>query len=331
MIKKLVTAFFVLYCGSAAAADFTYTLRSFPADNIQTCMQAARDFAAKFQTASGITPSSAVCEQEEYTRDIDIRISYSSDAEVTITSTESQQLNFTPRGFYRTEQECLADLSAQETAFAAETQLTPLLSYCFKPGYGRDYVWAFRIDAVGTGERKPFYSYAIADSFPTSPQASAVVEQFANFFAAKNAKLYKTAFKSANERKIVFFYYASSEVKFESLYTGPYPSVAACEMQIRYVETALSGLTDNKLAAAFCGSPYRGTQMSLHIISDNRIPRVSYSLESFSTFEQCETARPGLLTLYAEQYGTRLLGGVCNHEFDRGFRLAMFTTSAGNY
>lgn len=329
MRQKLLTAFLVLYCGAASAATFTYKMYSYPAHNIQTCLPAARAIAEKLQAAAGVTITSTLCQGEEFSDGMTILLSYSAEDELPITSTESKPLDFTPRGFYVSKAECDAALKSQEDIFTAETGLTPFASFCFKTGFDHAREWAFNIGAVGNAERKPFYASAIADSLPKSPEPAAVARDFGAYFATKGGKLYKTAFKNSDSRQIVFFYYGPAAIDFRSEYFGPFPSLLECQKLQRYIDPAMKAAApESKFAGSYCGI---SSDVSLQMVWDDYVPRTTYSVEIYNSYEQCEAARTNLLAVYQEQYGARLIGGVCTREYNTfGFHVALFTAAAAD-
>lgn len=284
--------------------------------------------AKRLAETAQVSTFNARCDWNEYSPVLSIAVDYSSEEQLSFTSTSSDNLKYLERGFYASLEACEKDRNAQELLFQKETRLPILVSYCYVDNASLSYPYNIRIEGLGNSQRQPFYTAVFSDMGVLAPKVQEVVENAKSYFSSQNANLVHYSFRTGQpSHHINFFYYAEKEIFFhnETLYN--IPSLDLCKNELELVTSKL-GSAGIKLPLTYCGSPFPNSKsVDLYLAWESKYFRLKSSLETYSDYKKCAADRNALVDKYQAAFGPKLLTGVCQRSLSEPeYKVTFFIT-----
>lgn len=298
------------------AEIYQHKVRQYPRGT--GCESAAADLSKRFSIASGAEVYWAGTEKEDATT-CDLTISYLADKELEFTSTLDLSGHGSSRkGTARSLADCMADLSREISVFRKSTGLVPWLSYCYQENTllnGLPFVPV--VEGFGNSTLRFFTSESIVGITPEIGwnQMLSILLKNASQQGLSIASVVARPYLTASNKEITVRYYSRERLYLRVEGIAEHSSSAICREQIADVEAGLATAGRPPLGV-YCGK-YLHNQYRLGIIgltSDvlgiANIKAVE-DPKQFGTLNACRAALPGMLDLYRDKLGKKVLTGMC--------------------
>lgn len=308
-MSKYLFALLILFQVTAFGETFEYEIKSYPESG--NCHQVAASLAAQVSEHLA-EPAKGRCVSIEKTG-FTILINYQAEEELPIHSTYSDTGLVYDFAAYKTQEECNEALPEWTSNFVRNTQLQPLVAYCFNehPDFASDLNWAVRIDGIGVPAKRPVTSGIFLHGQPVNYP----VETFADTI---KEKLGGTGIEFAHAR----FRYKFSQYQLDLIYytDGPYISsgeladfrrVENCEAELSEAKTLLSKTKTNP-DFLFCTKNFlQGSSlMGLYTLGS---PKTWLAAERMESYEDCHDQKQELVQTYQQTLGySDVVGGICS-------------------
>ncbi|MCB0405012.1 MAG: hypothetical protein KDD51_09510 [Bdellovibrionales bacterium] len=310
---------------TAEPAVYRYKLEGFPKEN-PNCHLAAMEAGKTFAAANPqVALTSAVCiaqNQDGY----DFEIRYEAEERVKLVSTtEGVSPTLSSRARFKTREACEKQIPADRELFESTTGLTASFAFCYRDAFENRIPYGLRIDAYGDATLTPHVSDYPIFAVPESMTGEQYGNALASNLAKHGAQVYAIVSHSGLAMgSIAVHYYAEKRIYFYSDELTKVPLTAQCEAQVPEAVEALAQ-SANPPVLVYCARPgVTGLSELTVVFADRPTFRNNRSIEEFTTYEECESTRPELLSFYKETLHRPVLGGFCSRQESMEFRIQLF-------
>jgi len=303
--------------GTASFADvFTFKLRGYPKKE-RNCHAQTEAIAEEFEKGTQLKALHVECVAQKQTG-YDFSIEYESPQKLNLVSTE-YELSFTySTGRYREQNECLTQLPIQTQLFEQATRLKPFFTYCRSLELGAGKNWEIILIAQGQTELRPEMGGVLMFARPTQYDLNEYRNSLARALERKGALLADLIFHYnavMGTGGASIHYFASQRIDFNLERLSQVPSLDQCLLQLGEVKRFLEPISGN-LFAVYCGEQNLGYH-DLHFgFLDKASFKWFYSVDSFTSFRDCENNRSEVLKHYEGSATEKLLGGICSRNYE---------------
>lgn len=306
---------------TSLGAIFTHTLRGYPKGDI-SCYDQTAVIGEEFAKATQIKQIHVECAHETKTS-YDFAIEYEAPAAISFTATDYVG-NPYPKGRYKTEEECLSQLTEQVALFERVTGLSPLWKYCFKNS-SLIKPWEIIITAIGSSPMQPHLGGYHFFTNPLNITGEQIFESLKRSLIKNDAVLADLVFRG-NFAVIdaSIHYYASKHLFFNFEEVTENETPERCLAQVTEFNSWLRG-NKNDPWIVYCGGPNLGHYfLQLGTLGNSGFSH-QQAVSEFTSFEECESHRAEVVSHYQGDLSKKVLGGLCSKaETGYGYKVILF-------
>jgi len=328
MIRSCFLSVLVFVSFTASAQEFTYRVGPMDTHDLVDCFNRGKLIAADFAIKANVTVTDVDCLVLSTLKEIDLIIRYESDQAVEITTTVPDRFSHHAVGFWKTKQDCESKLLTNVQIFKDETQLEPFTSYCFSSNGVGALDWGIRIDAIGTGSKRPFTIDLFTDAMPINPSVQTVVKELADFHALFSEKLTHVAFIPHSPYFDLYWQYYGTAKRDLDLHTFfQYADANLCDQELKDLR-AIATANAIGHVSSFCGalSP-KSKSRDLFLLYEKGLLKLKKTTEDFKSFAKCLEAKRATVEKYRVAMGNKVLGGLCIKEPGGPFLVSLLIQS----
>lgn len=318
--KSISLSFVLLFSAAAFAGDpQTYHYFARIPQSQLSCQDEANALAARFTAATQIAVTAAKCtDQPKLTAEGQDYELYSIDLTYSVLP-ENQPMQYTAvlgdgmnygvtahgNAYYDTYADCLADLAAQSSMYAAQTQLSLVAGYCVSEADLDTAQYSMKLESFGTPASRLYgLDVQSAQNRTSKPFYDAVL----GLLTESGAKITRTT-------NTMVVYYAPEQAAITQAEMGIFDNADECKVQLDSVHTLFSAtgathvvesclpLSDNPSAKAVSMEVAYNT--SDIVMGDN-----GYGSHNYYSFAECMADRDRAFAA-ASQTMAKALGGLC--------------------
>lgn len=306
-----------------ASAVYNYKIDGFSGNQTQ-CHTAAELIAERFADVTGYKVEDVACKSVSTLRQ-DILIQYHSEVEAKLVSSAHSSIAF--QGMFHTLHECERSLPDEQKLFEQRTGLKAVAALCLQERVQKPYdAYSARIEGFGSPLMRPFTLlktiYGVSEYTPAQVR-DLLASSLADIPGVFGARIYSSDGEFGTE--VVVKYYSTRSRALALILPASFEDTQTCR---RYRNEVAAMLRDLGVLGArtICARKTSSTVASdLHVFGLISIPyKVEYSPTSFTSRQQCETARVDLAGSNAREHTVVRAKGLCVYETDE-------VTSKGRY
>lgn len=298
-----------------SAGEFTF--RIYPVPEVETlpCQDRADALRERLLTlGEGISSATAICRVDEYLHHSEIVVAYTRESgPLEHVENMTGGAFSVPRGLFESEAACQEQVMQEVATFEAATGLTAISSFCFREAYVTHKPWGVRLDALGTPRLRPMTTSVIA-SLPRDSEA--IKRDLAHLMAVHGGTVVHFVSRPTLPfSTLAIHYYGTRWVRLEGLELRAYPIRDRCMSEEQRLRPRL-GDSPSVFGASYCSGAESGVS-SLWILAAGGGLVIDKALESYSTLDLCETARPAIEERSQRALGDQFVGTTCVSEMSR--------------
>lgn len=316
MKQPLFLSVLVLFTGAFSLADvFKYDLIGYPKEE-RNCHSQTSTIALLFEQGAKVKVVHTECVRERQTG-YDFSIEYEAPQKLEFTSTENYLTLVYSPGRYKEKESCLKNLPSQTELFIRATGLNPIFSFCRSQELSSGKNWEVVITARDKSIIHPelggylMFTQPQGISFEEIAQGlKRVIENRGGFFA--DLVFQYDAIMAMGGASV--HYYNSKKIDFNLERLSQVPSLERCYEQARETSSFLKA-EQNSIFTVYCGGPY----FNYYELQVGTVDKPTFSwqssVDSFTSFDECQAHREEVLSHYAGSPANPLLGGLCSRDY----------------
>jgi hypothetical protein len=325
MRRHLLGVFQGFFCtillSSEALPAVTMVFDDFPASPFG-CEFEAKELGERLK-ALGVRVNSAQCYRDNLsTKTYELRVQYAATSPVVDESTYKSGTNFYSKGWYKTLDECEADLDKQTRKFQNLTGLEPYISYCSKKGssYSTRPYWP-RIHAIGKGDLTLNVD-TVDFSYTVKADLKEVQSDMEKHFSRADKQL---VYSSIDSNVLTVGFYAPKVTDLNILQILRFRSLTECEDSLETVKDIYKQ-DSNPPFSIFCGEgSYSYSQpMIAGVIAGSSGLSMRGYYNYYATMQDCQDDLP-TVTADLTATGDTPIGVVCSFYYSYYIPYAFYT------
>jgi hypothetical protein len=329
-LKLTAVTFLTLFSALAFAEDpQTYHYFARIPQTQLSCKDEANALAARFTAATQIAVTAATCtDQPTLTAEGQSYQLYSLDltyqvlpenvpSQYTAILGDAQNYGIANRGnaYYDTYAACLADIAAQSTMYAAQTQLSAVAAYCVAETDLDTAQYSMKLESFGTPAARLYGLDIQSDQEFSDPIAAPGTNSSKPFYQAVVGLLLESGAKITRSTDTMVAYYAATEAAVSQTELGYFDNADECTAQLPQVHALFiaTGATDVYQVCQPLSDDANAKTVSLQV-AYNSFDMVEsdegYNSQNYYSFQECmnDSARAFAA---ASQTMQKALGGLC--------------------
>lgn len=311
ILKTLVLFAFFSFPARAQPIGFDYRVNRLTT-SFERCEQYAPSIATSFTRTTGRTVISTSCEQIAV-RIYDLVIVYDGDTRLNLVTTWDEWAQY--QGTYADSSACQAAISDELEAFQTNTDLAPVVAYCYAESEVSDdpHPWVLRVDGFGRPRLRPWVLDRNVYAAPY--RALTDISQGVERSAANEGLVRPRALMdfTAGLYRFILRYYAEYEAPLSLVQWTSYASPQDCSQRSAELLSILKDLQVNVLES-FCAHREFTGMTDFYLAP---MVRGSYGRETlqtaYSTMTSCEADRARIVQAYRDQRRLDVVGAVCSY------------------
>ncbi len=295
-----------------AVQFFNYEIKGYPVTKA-TCQVTADQFGQRLGQEKGLEIYQTTCSNQTAVSS-DIKITYVSEEELTVESTEDQLGFVLSRGIYKSRAACEKDLSEQSDHFRRATGLQPFVAFCNSVGEFADEPYDLRIEAFGDTSVHPYLVEATFFKGKNIEDSEILARQIRDLATKQGVDVaFSAIVREWPYYKVVLRYYGDKRISLAHSNSMTFDSAAHCTEGKEALEKIYQKASFEPLAL-FC-SAWAGNQteialneVSLHSsgISQTTAP------DQFSSLSSCVQKLPQIEAFFRTTLKKNVVGSHCD-------------------
>lgn len=301
----------------AETGRFQYKVDYVPATDATSCQKAAFDIAKRFTDLTQRSIVSAICEKT-IAGTWDVIITYAGDYELNLVSTK--EFFMSDQGLYRTIEECEANKGPETQKFRQNTDLEPVVAYCYAPFRDRaiyPHPYAIRIDAFGKPKMWPtvmdwsFFDYPYVNQ---EAMGSFVRDRALSFNVVNPQAVFDHTFASY---RLMLSYYSPTRMPLpiSMKQVTTYQTLAECQGRQNEVYQTLKTAGADSLVL-FCAFNEYSRLYPMRFLSYTTGVYGSEMVGgTYTTMASCDQDKERVKRIYQETFGRSVTGALCSSQY----------------